>query len=158
MAETNDLAYYMALPYTYILLPDPDEGGYVIKVAELPGCISQGDTADEAATRIREAMEVWIEGQIEDGRAVPEPGEASSSGGYSGKFLVRVPKSVHRQLAEAAEREGVSLNLYVASALAAASGTGQVNPSAGRPLSAKRIGALGKLGDQPARAPRPSIG
>jgi antitoxin HicB len=67
----------MAQPYTFTLIPDPDEPGYAIKVNELPGCISQGATAEEAMMRIREAMEVWIESRLEEGRPVPEPGESS---------------------------------------------------------------------------------
>lgn len=118
MPETKDLAYYMGLPYTYILLPDHEAGGYVIEVKGLPGCISQGDTADEATTRIREAMEVWIESHLEDGRPIPEPNQDEAADAYSGKFVVRVPKSLHRALAEAAEREGVSLNLLATTALA----------------------------------------
>jgi antitoxin HicB len=115
----KDLAYYMAQPYTFTLIPDSDEPGYAIKVNELPGCISQGTTSGEALTRIREAMEVWIESAIEDGQEVPEPGDTHA---YSGKFLVRLPKSIHRAIALAAEREGVSLNLFAASALARAAG------------------------------------
>ena len=118
MTTKSDVAYYMALPYSYTLIPDPDEGGFAIKVNELPGCISQGDTADEAMTRIREAMECWIESAIQHGDPIPEPGGE----GFSGKFLTRVPKRVHKALSEAAEREGVSLNLFVATALAAAVG------------------------------------
>lgn len=115
----KDLAYYMALPYTYTLVPDPNEGGFAVKVNELPGCISQGDTADEAMTRIREAQELWIEGALGDGIPVPEPGVDEQ---YSGKFLARVPKSVHAALARQAEQEDVSLNLLVASILARAVG------------------------------------
>ena len=93
----KDLAYYMALPYTFTLMPDPEEPGCAIKVNELPGCISQGDTPDDAMRRVREAMELWLETALEDGVAIPEPADASE--GYSGKFLVRVPRSLHRALA-----------------------------------------------------------
>lgn len=71
----KDLAYYMALPYTFTLIAHPDVPGCAIKVNEMPGCISQGDTADEALVRIREAMEAWTESAIEDGQEVPEPGD-----------------------------------------------------------------------------------
>lgn len=72
-AEKKELAYYMALPYSLTLVPDPSEPGYAIKVNELPGCISQGDTPDEAVRRIREAMEAWLATALEDGAAIPEP-------------------------------------------------------------------------------------
>lgn len=118
---SKDLAYFMALPYGFILTPDPDAGGFVIGVQELPGCLSQGETPAEAMSRIREAMEAWIQSCIDDGKPVPEPG-APPAEDFSGKFGVRVPKSVHRALAAAAEREGVSMNLFVATTLAAAVG------------------------------------
>ena len=123
----KELADYMALPYTFTLIPDPAEPGYAIKVNELPGCISQGDTAEEALVRIREAMEAWIESALEDGQEVPTPGDSE---GYSGKFLVRLPRSIHQAIARAAEREGVSLNLFAASALARAAGAYEPTPRA----------------------------
>lgn len=114
MAKTiND---YLKLPYTIELIPDP-EGGYAVAVKELPGCISQGDTAEEAMVMIRDAMAGWIEIALEDGMPIPEPRPEES---YSGKFVVRVPKSLHRRLAEESENEGVSLNQYINLALASA--------------------------------------
>ena len=112
---TKDLAYYMGLPYTYTLIPQP--AGVFIRVNELPGCRSGGDTADEAMVRIREAMEGWIETSLAEGIPVPEPEEE-----FSGKILARVPREIHRALIHRAKAEGVSLNLYVASALARAVG------------------------------------
>ncbi len=54
-----------------ILIPD-ETGGYVVEVPSLPGCISQGDTIDEALANIREAIELYIEGMADLGREVPE--------------------------------------------------------------------------------------
>lgn len=71
--STEGLAYYMALPYSYTLIPDREFGGFTIKVNELPGCLSQGDTPDEAVARVREAMELWITCRLEDGLPVPVP-------------------------------------------------------------------------------------
>ena len=105
---------YMDLPYTIELQRDPEEGWFV-RVQELPGCMSQGDTAEEAVTMIREAMELWLEVALEDGQSIPEPRPEES---YSGKFVVRVPRSLHRELVERAEQEGVSLNQYINVALA----------------------------------------
>lgn len=116
---TKDLAYYMGLPYSYSLIPDENEGGFAIKVNELPGCISQGATTEDAMRRIHEAMEGWFEVAMAESIAIPEPGDAED---YSGKFLVRVPKSVHAALARKAKAEGVSLNLFAASALSRAVG------------------------------------
>lgn len=108
----KDLTYYLSLPYTYTIIPD--DGEFVIQVNELPGCMSQGHTAEEALQRIREPLELWIRTALEDGKPIPEPGQ---EGRYSGRFVARVPKGLHAALAQAAKREGVSLNLYVASAL-----------------------------------------
>jgi antitoxin HicB len=110
--------YYLALPYTIEMVPDPD-GGWVVSVKELPGCLSQGDTPEEAIEMIEDAKRAWIEVALEDGYPVPEPRELES---YSGKFVVRVPRSLHRDLSEQAEREGVSLNQYINVALARAAG------------------------------------
>jgi antitoxin HicB len=117
----KDLGYYLSLPYTFSLIPDPDAGGFAIKVNELPGCLSQGDTAEEALRRIREAMEGWLEVALDQGIAIPEP-DGDADAAYSGRFNVRVPKGLHRALAESAAREGVSLNMYIATALASALG------------------------------------
>jgi len=111
------LEYYLNLPYTIELQETPGEGWFV-RVKELPGCMSQGDTAQEALEMIQDAMRVWIEVALEDGDRIPEPRPEEA---YSGKFVVRVPKSLHRQLVEQAEAEGVSLNQYINVALAGAS-------------------------------------
>ncbi len=112
------LEYYLNLPYTIELTPDPEEGWFVT-VRELPGCISQGDTPEEALEMIRDAMHAWIEVSLEDGDPIPEPRPLED---YSGKFVVRVPRSLHRDLVETAGREGVSLNQYINVALARALG------------------------------------
>jgi predicted RNase H-like HicB family nuclease len=113
---------YLALPYRIRLVPDHWEDGtegWFAEVEELPGCMSQGRTPDEAVERVRDAMAGWISVALEDGAAVPLPrGEDT----HSGKFLVRLPRSLHAELAHKAEEEGVSLNQYVATTLAGAVG------------------------------------
>lgn len=111
--------YYMGLPYTIELWRTPDEGGWVVQAKELPGCVSQGETAEEALEMIQDAMRGWLEVALEMGDAIPEPRPEED---YSGKFVVRVPRSLHRRLVEAAGREGVSLNQYINVALAHATG------------------------------------
>lgn len=54
-----------------ILVPDED-GGYTVSVPSLPGCISQGDTPEEAIANIKEAIELYIEVLEEDGKPIPE--------------------------------------------------------------------------------------
>ncbi|WP_027416602.1 type II toxin-antitoxin system HicB family antitoxin [Aneurinibacillus terranovensis] len=108
----KDLNYYMDLPYTIQLqlINDGPEPYYYASVLELDGCQSHGDTVEEAYESIREAMEGWLETKLEHGDSIPEPMTEEE---YSGKFVVRVPKSLHRQLVIMAAKEGVSLNQYV---------------------------------------------
>jgi len=112
------LNYYLGLPYTIELTPDPEEGWFV-RVKELPGCSSQGETADEAIEMIQDAMKGWLEVSLEENYPIPEP---VPEGEYSGKFVLRVPKSLHRELVDQAEQEGVSLNTYCLTVLAKAVG------------------------------------
>lgn len=109
----KDLQYYMSLPHRIVLYP-AEEGGYVVEIPELPGCLSQGETLEEAMGMIQDAKKCWIEACIELGRPIPEP----TSDEYSGKLNIRIPKSLHRTLAEKAREEKVSLNQYISYQLA----------------------------------------
>ena len=102
---------YMELPYNIILRHEKDDSGeyYFATVQELDGCMSDGATVEEAYANIKEAMEGWIEMTLEAGLPVPVPIDTDK---YSGKFVVRLPRSLHRRLAAEAERERVSLNQY----------------------------------------------
>jgi len=113
---------YLELPYAIVVVHDVDEdgnSGWVAEVEELPGCISQGRTPQEAVERVREAMRDWIAVALDDGVPIPEPRAVED---FSGRFLVRVPASLHADLVHNADREGVSLNQFVTSALAGAVG------------------------------------
>ena len=102
---------YLDLPYSIIIKKITDESGtyYHAAVQELEGCQSTADSFEEAYTNIYEAMEGWIETKLENGFEVPKPLEENN---YSGKFVLRIPKTLHKKLALAAEKEGVSLNQY----------------------------------------------
>lgn len=119
--KVRSIDKYLALPYTIEIMreDDPENPGWVARVVELPGCITQADTFDELDDMIADAMRGWIEVALADGIPIPEPRPAED---FSGKFVVRVPKSLHRELVRAAEQEGVSLNLYVSTALGRAVG------------------------------------
>ena len=107
----KNLDYYLGLPYKYSIYP-AQEGGYVIEIPDLPGCISQGETVEEAVSMIEDAKRGWLELALEQGAEIPEP-TAMVSADYSGKFNVRVPKSLHKSLVENAKTENVSLNQLV---------------------------------------------
>ena len=102
---------YMELPYNYIVQPIKDESGeyFYARVLELDGCQSTGDTFEEAYENLKEAMEGWIEAKLEGGFNIPLPVGYDD---FSGKFIVRIPKSLHYKLAVEAKQEGVSLNQY----------------------------------------------
>ena len=101
----------MDLPYNIILqhIKDDSDDYYFSRVLELDGCQSDGITPQEAIDSLREAMEGWIETKLEFGDPIPEP---ISQNNYSGKFVVRLPKSLHQKLSIEAEKEGISLNQY----------------------------------------------
>lgn len=103
-------------PFTIRPLGDEDGGGYLIEFPDLPGCMSDGETIEEAVANGADAMYGWIEAMRAAGREIPPPSVADD-GAFSGKWQQRVPKSLHRRLAERAGREGVSLNTLVVSLL-----------------------------------------
>jgi len=77
--------------------------------------MTQAETIDEAFRAIEDARQLWIKTAYDDGQDIPLPRDMEK---YPGKFLVRIPKSLHRALTRAAKHEGVSLNQYVTSLLA----------------------------------------
>jgi len=107
------LSEYLALQYTFKVVADPG-GGYVIFFPDLPGCMTQVETLDQIPTMVEEARTLWLETVYDKGEEIPLPTYPKA---YSGKFNLRLPRLLHRQLAESAEREGVSLNQYVVSLL-----------------------------------------
>ena len=108
---TKDLEYYMSQPYTRIVNPITDESGsyYVGKVLEFDGCMTTGATLEETYASLEEAMEGWLEVKLEYKDPIPE---ALSGDDYSGKYPLRIPKSLHRQLSLEAKLEGISFNQY----------------------------------------------
>src|SRR5205807_8065423 len=98
----RDLNYYMGLPYT-VLLREDDEGDIVATVQELPGCMAHGKDAREAWRNIREVQRAWIEDCLESGDSIPVPEEEEVL--PSGKWVQRVPRTIHKKLVERARDE-----------------------------------------------------
>jgi antitoxin HicB len=119
----KNLEYYLGLPYTRELIPEPS-GIWFVRIKELPNCMSQGNSPEEALRNIDDAMHGWIKGELEDGEIIPEPREEEE---YSGKFNMRVTKRLHRLLAEAADQDGMSMNVYISTLLAEVVGRPEKN-------------------------------
>ena len=91
---------------------DEDEG-FIAVASDLPGCSAFGGTPHEALTELQSAIVAWIEAARAAGNPLPEPSKPAADNIYSGKILVRMPKSLHAQLAQAAKTETVSLNQHI---------------------------------------------
>ena len=106
MKTLND---YLALSYRMEIIRDSDEGGFVASYPDLPGCITCGETEEEALKNALDAKKAWLEAALEENIEIPEPDSLEA---YSGQFKLRLPRSLHRALAEHSQREGISMNQY----------------------------------------------
>jgi antitoxin HicB len=113
----KDLAYYESLPYTLTIRKD-NEGDFVARIGELPGCIAHGEDESSAIKNLRSMQRLWLEDALSAGDAIPEPEE--ETGLPSGKWLQRVPRRLHRDLVHLARRDNVSLNQLVTAMLSEA--------------------------------------
>ncbi len=100
---------YLALPYRMEIVEDREEGGYVVSYPDLPGCLTCGETIESAVENARDAKRVWLEAALEEGVSIPMPDSLED---YSGQFKLRLPRSLHRALAEHSQQEGISMNQY----------------------------------------------
>jgi antitoxin HicB len=114
MAATRSVEDYLDLAYS-ISLSRAEDGDWLAIVDELPGCEARGAVPEEAAARMHEAMGDWIAAALAEGKPVPTP-----RSGLSGRLLVRMPRTLHADLARAAAREQVSLNQFITGVLSAA--------------------------------------
>ncbi len=102
-------------PYSRILIPQ-EEGGYSAEILEFPGCFAEGETPNEAFENLEKASEAWIEASLEQELDIPSPAENYN---YSGKIVLRMPKSLHKRVAKFSEKEGTSINQFLVTAIAA---------------------------------------
>ncbi len=106
MKTVND---YMKMPYKMEIEEDPYEGGYVASFPDLPGCITFAETMDELMQNVEDAKRTWFTDMLERGMTIQEPRQLDD---YSGCFKLRMPKSLHKELAERSKDEGISMNQY----------------------------------------------
>lgn len=104
-------------PFQVRPLAEEEGGGYLIEFPDLPGCLSDGATIEEAIANGADALRSWIATAREFGDPIPPPSHPTDDA-YSGRWNMRVPKSLHRRLAERAKAEGVSLNTLAVTLLA----------------------------------------
>jgi len=105
---------YLRLAYQRVIVPESD-GSFRAEIAEFPGCMALAETKAAALDKIEDAAESWIEAALEQGQTIPAPLE---SHGYSGKLILRLPRSLHRKAARCADMDRVSLNNFITTALA----------------------------------------
>jgi predicted HicB family RNase H-like nuclease len=105
---------YLRQPYGRLVIPE-DDGTYRGEILEFPGCIATGNSASETLASLEEVARDWLEAALECGQNVPEPVETS---GFSGRLVLRLPKSLHKKAARIAERDGISLNQFIMVGLA----------------------------------------
>ncbi len=113
-----------AYPFEVRPLTVEEGGGFLVSYPDFSECVSDGETPEEAIANGREALMETIAALEEKGLPVPAP---NSGGIASGKFMTRVPRSVHAQLTIRAKAEGVSLNSLVTALLAEGLGRREVH-------------------------------
>lgn len=118
-SRDKKLKDYMKLPYTVMLKRD-EEGDFVARIKEFEGCVADGQDEMEALGNLEQVKELWIETALKANQPIPLPEEDDEL--PSGKFLTRVPRTLHKSLVDIAEQEGVSLNQLVTVALAEVAG------------------------------------
>ncbi len=102
-------------PITIRPLSEEDGGGFLAEVPDLPGCMADGATVEEALHEVADSIHAWIKTATEFGDPIPTP---SVSSNFSGQWRMRVPKHLHAALVLQAKEEGVSLNMLAATLLA----------------------------------------
>jgi antitoxin HicB len=107
---------YMELPYRVEIYWD--ENYWAAEFPELPYLAAGHETWEGLKAAIEEAKRAWFESMLTDGKPIPEPRMPANE--YSGQLRVRLPKSLHAQAAHAAERDEVSLNTFIVTAVAQA--------------------------------------
>lgn len=126
-------------PFEIRPLSKDEGGGYAITFPDLPGCRSDGATPEEAIKNGRDALQSWLAVAQEFGDKVPGPFAA-----VSGRFVQRVPRSLHAQLIAQAKAEGVSLNTLIVALVSQGLGLRADAPAEARRLTKRSTGRVSK--------------
>jgi antitoxin HicB len=93
-----------------------EDGSWAAEVPDLPGAVAAAADPADLLIAAADAIDAWLEAATADGRSIPEPSVRDEQ--YSGRFVMRLPRTVHRRLAFAARLDGVSLNMLCTALLA----------------------------------------
>lgn len=104
--------------YPITIFWSAEDEGFIAEAPDLPGCSAWGATEADAAREAQDAIAAWLDAARAAGKRLPQPYAVQPLEAYSGRFLVRVPRSLHARLARAAAQEGVSLNQFLTGVLA----------------------------------------
>ena len=99
-------------------LVEEEDGSWTVVAPDLPGMVAASRSVTAAMRLVPEAIDAWLERAVDDGLPIPAPSREQDE--YSGRFVLRIAKGLHRRLANAAELQGVSLNSYCSTLLASA--------------------------------------
>lgn len=100
-------------PYSRVLVPQ-EEGGFTAEILEFPGCFAEGESAEETYANLEDAARSWVLACLEKGDPIPAPLTTD----VSGKFALRLPRSLYARASKAAAKEGISLNQFIVNAVA----------------------------------------
>jgi antitoxin HicB len=120
---------YLAKPYARLVIPEED-GSFRGEIVEFSGCISTGNTAAEAIEKLELVAKSWLISALDLNQSIPNPVESSND--FSGKLVLRFPKSLHKKAAWFAELEKVSLNQFIVTSIAVALGEKQTVHAVGK--------------------------
>lgn len=114
---TQNLKYYLNLPYRVELNFEPGDNSWVATHPELGrgSCYAISDTKEKALKLLEEEKKSLLEFAIKEGKAIPEPDFEEEL--PSGQFVLRLPRSLHKNLKEEADKENISLNQLTVSVL-----------------------------------------
>ncbi|MDD3627413.1 MAG: toxin-antitoxin system HicB family antitoxin, partial [bacterium] len=95
--------------YPFIVYREKGTGYYIAEFPDLPGCYTQAESLEKLIKNLNDAKYSWIKTALDFGKDVQAPTDFE----FSGRFTVRLPKTLHQELKSAASSEGLSLNQYI---------------------------------------------
>jgi len=106
----KDLTYYLSLNWTYRFEWSDEDKTYIATVAELNGCMTDGQTIETAAAMIKDALKSYIETFLGLDKEIPEPAKSSD---FKGNIPFRTTSEQHYKLHKKAAIEGISINKVI---------------------------------------------